>query len=185
MFQSSRSEEVGCGRTGAPSGAQGPPVSVLSKRGSGLRARAHASPLRGLWFQSSRSEEVGCGPTRLIPSRRFVVSVLSKRGSGLRGAELLVQQGSLRFSPLEARKWAAGFLWASQRLVVMFQSSRSEEVGCGEQLSREPFAAPEFQSSRSEEVGCGSGSCALASCQVRFSPLEARKWAAGIWTCLH
>ncbi len=125
-------------------------VSVLSKRGSGLggrRSQARSerrrfSPLEAAgtrrrgWrarsgFQSSRSEEVGCGPA------------LRTRGLALE-----------RFSPLEARKWAAGKVSSSVNLSLTFQSSRSEEVGCGSATTFSEGASG-FQSSRSEEVGCG------------------------------
>ncbi len=83
-------------------------------------------------FQSSRSEEVGCG---------------------LKG--MLASGNRVSFSPLEARKWAAGACGAYTRPISLFQSSRSEEVGCGFPFKHNGTAKPLFQSSRSEEVGCG------------------------------
>ncbi len=60
-----------------------------------------------------------------------------------------------------------------------FQSSRSEEVGCGFPPPVMLEGLVVFQSSRSEEVGCGSAPTPPRPTPTGFSPLEARKWAAG------
>ncbi len=64
---------------------------------------------------------------------------------------------TLGFSPLKARKWAAGKVSARREDPSMgFQSSQGEEVGCGLRI-RYDGQLLRFQSSQGEEVGCGVG----------------------------
>ncbi len=113
-------------------------VSVLSKRGSGLRVIDLTVEHMRSQFQSSRSEEVGCGSLSGATGSEDTVSVLSKRGSGLR---VIRQVGafSCEVSVLSKRGSGLRAYAIIVRLVShVFQSSRSEEVGCGRRDGLEP-----------------------------------------------
>ncbi len=100
---------------------------------------------------------MGCGYQNISASTSIsLVSVLSRRGSGLRELQALVN---------------------TTAEVVSVLSRRGS--GLRDSVAWQPREIPKFQSSQGEEVGCGVKSSSSASWVTSFSPLKARKWAAG------
>ncbi len=109
-----------------------------------------------------------------------VVSVLSRRGSGPGVESNHFELDDMRFSPRFERKWAGGQLcFHNDRHPFMFQSSRSEEVGCGGAQGRAQGDLGGFSPLEARKWAAGGKKWGSFRRTLRFSPLEARKWAAG------
>ncbi len=148
-FQSSQSEEVGCG-IAARQARISRSVSVLSKRGSGLRVRACALSEEGV-----------------------AVSVLSKRGSGLRAPRGCGADRTRGFSPLKARKWAAGTVWSPRRATRSVSVLSKRGSGLREQCHMSLYSGGEGVLQRKKMHG-SSGSAFHRELSYIFLPVLGR-----------
>ncbi len=88
-------------------------------------------------FQSSQGEEVGYGIIIALVSAAVPVSVLSRRGSGLRDSVAVRDEiAPISFSPLKARKWAAGPLRTSTQLTLVVSVLSRRGSGLRVQVAR-------------------------------------------------
>ncbi len=73
-----------------------------------------------------------------------------------------------RFQSSRSEEVGCGFFAGADAKWLSFQSSRSEEVGCGTLCGESYTVDRQFQSSRSEEAGCGQANNRRHSGSIKF-----------------